>query len=628
MPRERFKSFAELGHVERSRRRKAAEQRMGSTLRTESGDGKLVVHAEVAAHADPAVVHHCRTIALDHMRRRLESRLPRKASRHRSFSHRSGEEACRAVRIRDGLGDHWAAQLERSPVAGQTIVTEVAVAHTAGRSPTITIEVVDRSAVPAGPMREYPAEMLATMAERMPLLQHGRRLSHEPIVVETTETMTSFQKMLLDPGRQMPLAVLSVPPEPESPSQLRRQWEALARTLTGLAVVWVLPPAMTYRLSDLVSKNLSVFLGAWRYYRPGFSHRSSWSDHPLLLMNRMADDRGLADVTAQFLRMAVEDRQRAGHRAPDVPGYERLASRAAQSARGPGRLLAILRKSIRRTPEIPAPAEYLTGQAGGIGTGQVLTDGGPGTASPVVAAVRESTPAPAGAWAPGAEGEPGAMLAAEPAPARRQPGSPEEAPLLRRKLRAATIKARTRGSRYEQARRRAEAAERERDEARKRAEQLAGLVRSLGGNPDADTPFPTDWEEFAPWCDESLTGWLTLGSAARRELSGADFEDIGLAAACLNWLARDYRDGRLRGGDPALHGRISDIEDGVYNLPCGGDSFDCSWEGRRHRVEWHIKRGANTRDPRRCLRIYYFWDEKTRQVVVASMPAHRRTGVT
>ena len=627
MPRERFKSFEELGRMEQSRRRRAAAQRMGAPLRTDSSSGKLVVHADIAAHADPAAVHQCRTIALDHMQERLESSLPRKASRHRSFSHRSGEDACRAVRVRDGLRDHWAAQLERSPGPGQTIVTEVAVAHSAGRSPTITVEVVDRSVVPAESMREYPAEMLATMAERMPLLQHGRRLSHEPVVVETAETMSSFQQMLLDPGRQMPLAVLSVPPEPESSDQLRRQWKALARTLTGLAIVWVLPPAMTYRLSELVTKNLSVFLGAWRYYRPGFSHQSRWSDHPLFLQNRMVDDQGLADVTAQFLRMAVEDRQRAGHRAPDVPGYERLAAQAAQSARGPGRLFAMLRKSIRRTPGVPVPAEYGTDQPGAVGTGQVLTDGGPGATPPVVA-VRESAPAPVEAWAPGDDGGSRAMPALVPAPARKQPVPPDEAPLLRRKLKAATVKARTRGSRFEQARRRAEAAERERDESRKRVEQLAGLVRSLGGNPDAATPFPTGWEEFAAWSDESLAGRLTLASAARRELSGAEFEDIGMAAACLNWLARDYRDGRLGGGDPALHGRISDIEDGVYNLPCGGDSFECSWEGRRHRVEWHIKRGANTRDPRRCLRIYYFWDEEARRVVVASMPAHRRTGVT
>ena len=627
MPRERFKSFEELGRAERSRRSRAAAARMGAPLGANGSGGKLVVHAEAAAHTDPAVVHQCRAIALDHMQARLESRLPRRASRHRSFSHRSGEEACRAVRVRDALGDHWAAQLERSPGAGQMIVTEVAVAHPAGRSPTITVEVVDRSVVPAEPMREYPAEMLATMSERMPLFQHGRRLSHEPVVVETAETMASFQQVLLDPGRRMPLAVLSVPPEPEDPEQLRRQWKALARALTGLAVVWVLPPAMTYRLSDLVTRNLSVFLGAWRYYRPGFSDTSPWSEHPLFLRNRMEHEQGVADVTAQFLRMAVEDRQRAGDGAHDLPGYGRLASRAAQSTRGPGWLFAMLRKSIRRTPDVPTAAEYGTGQTGAAGAGQVLTDGRPG-APPRVAAVKEPAPAPVGARAPCESGQPGHELTLDPAQPRRQPGSPDEARLLRRKLKAATVRARTRRSRYEQARRRAEVAERERDEARKRVGQLAGLVRSLGGDPDAATPFPTGWEEFATWCDESLAGRLALTSAARRELGGAEFEDIGLAAACLNWLSRDYRDGRLRGGDPALHGRIHGVQDAVYNLPCGGDSFDCSWEGRRQRVEWHIKRGANTRDPRRCLRIYYFWDEDARQVVVASMPAHKRTGLT
>jgi len=58
---------------------------------------------------------------------------------------------------------------------------------------------------------------------------------------------------------------------------------------------------------------------------------------------------------------------------------------------------------------------------------------------------------------------------------------------------------------------------------------------------------------------------------------------------------------------------------------CGGDSFECVWNGSRHTVDWHIKNGTGTRDPRRCLRIYYFWDDDARSVVVASMPAHRRT---
>ena len=102
---------------------------------------------------------------------------------------------------------------------------------------------------------------------------------------------------------------------------------------------------------------------------------------------------------------------------------------------------------------------------------------------------------------------------------------------------------------------------------------------------------------------------------------------MDLAARCLNWLAEEYRTGRLNGGNASLRGRIDGI-DGAFNVPCGRDSFEHFWDGRRHTVNWHIKRGANTRDPRRCLRIYYFWDEHARQVVVAAMPGHRKNALS
>jgi hypothetical protein len=67
------------------------------------------------------------------------------------------------------------------------------------------------------------------------------------------------------------------------------------------------------------------------------------------------------------------------------------------------------------------------------------------------------------------------------------------------------------------------------------------------------------------------------------------------------------------------------IEAGVKNTHCGSDEFDIEWQGRTQQVEWHIKNGGNTREPRRCLRIYYFWDDASQQAVIASMPAHRRS---
>ena len=508
------------------------------------GGSLLRVEAEVAPHADPSAAHECRRTTVDWLQDQMGTPLPRRATTHRSFSHTDRDSACRAVRIRDGRGDYWAAQLERSPHKGQVTVTEVVVAHPGGHSPLVRIEMVDRSVVPADPAGEYPADMLAEMAERVPLLLDGRTLSHTPIVVETADTMQGLHRMLVDPARKMPFAVVSVPPDVDDLEPLQRQWVTLARALTGLAIVWVLPPRMTYRLSDLVTKSLSVFLGAWRFYRPGFNHLADRIHHPLFLKNRMEDDRGTEEIRRQFLTMAVEERMRAGSDGQLAISYDDLAREEAASGHGPARLVGLLRDSMRS----------------------------------------------GSAEAPRAE--------AEDAPASAEDSREN---------------------------RRADEAERERDEALRRAAQLAELVRALGGNPDAVTPFPTAWEQFAPWCDENLEECVSLAGDVRRELSGAEFEDVALAARCVHWLAHDYREERLRGGDPHLHGRIHDIDEGVFNLPCEAECFVCKWGGQHHRVEWHLQCGADTRDPRRCLCISYFWDEETQRVVVASMPSHPKS---
>ncbi len=74
--------------------------------------------------------------------------------------------------------------------------------------------------------------------------------------------------------------------------------------------------------------------------------------------------------------------------------------------------------------------------------------------------------------------------------------------------------------------------------------------------------------------------------------------------------------------------RDEQIEEGIRNAPCGNDEFEVTWEGRTHSVDWHVKTGGNTRDPARCLRIYYFWEPSSKVIVIADMPAHRRTGAS
>jgi len=158
-----------------------------------------------------------------------------------------------------------------------------------------------------------------------------------------------------------------------------------------------------------------------------------------------------------------------------------------------------------------------------------------------------------------------------------------------------------------------------------RNQQLLAQIKARGGEPDADVNLPEDWNGFADWCDDVLSGRVILSGKARREVKSASFDEPQTAARCLLWLANEYRDSRLNGSTGDLR---KPLESGIQNDRVGGDSFEFKWNDRNVPVEWHIKNGGNTHDPRRCLRIYYFWDEGSQAVVIVTMPAHIRTSAT
>jgi hypothetical protein len=172
---------------------------------------------------------------------------------------------------------------------------------------------------------------------------------------------------------------------------------------------------------------------------------------------------------------------------------------------------------------------------------------------------------------------------------------------------------------------RAKEAERRLHYAQERVRTLETWFKERGQEPEREADFPASWPEFADWCDRMLVGSLALTPAARRSVKAARFTDPALVARCLVWLATDYRDRRLDGGG-ATDGPV--VAAGLRNEPCGADSFRFDFQGRKLEADWHIKTGGNTRDPERCLRIYYAWDETTQQIVVADLPGHRRTGAS
>lgn len=136
---------------------------------------------------------------------------------------------------------------------------------------------------------------------------------------------------------------------------------------------------------------------------------------------------------------------------------------------------------------------------------------------------------------------------------------------------------------------------------------------------------PAEWSEFEDWCEVALVGRVVLTGAAKRGCKKALYTDVEQVARCLLWLANECPKRFLEGGGSL---RDETIEDGIRNAPCGKDEFTFNWQGQRLSANWHVKTGGNTRSPENCLRVYYAWDERTQQIVVADMPAHRRSGAT
>lgn len=155
--------------------------------------------------------------------------------------------------------------------------------------------------------------------------------------------------------------------------------------------------------------------------------------------------------------------------------------------------------------------------------------------------------------------------------------------------------------------------------------QLKDALAVGGATPTSEPPMPQEWSEFSDWLDQTYPDKVVLTPSARRLVRSPEFEDVSLVARTIVWLATVQHERRIKGGGPL---RDEYIESGILNAPCGGDTYNTNWKGRSYEVDYHIKNGGNGRDPKRCLRIYYFWEPELQQTVIDALPAHRKTGMS
>ena len=159
----------------------------------------------------------------------------------------------------------------------------------------------------------------------------------------------------------------------------------------------------------------------------------------------------------------------------------------------------------------------------------------------------------------------------------------------------------------------------------------AHLIRQNGENLDAEILLPNNYKVMGDWVKEHLSGRLVLLPRAERAASKAVYSEVDMVYRALLILANEYRDSRMgTGTDTAFREALAKYgmnfsgsidksragqEGGAYfvNYPIGSS--------QKSFLQFHIVKGTAHED-RFCMRIYFFWDDDTNQVVVGWLPSH------
>ena len=159
----------------------------------------------------------------------------------------------------------------------------------------------------------------------------------------------------------------------------------------------------------------------------------------------------------------------------------------------------------------------------------------------------------------------------------------------------------------------------------------AHLIRQSGESPDKEIPIPNNYKVMGEWVKEHLAGRLVLLPRAERAASKAEYTEVGMVYRALLILANEYRDSRMgTGTDKAFRDALAqygmDFSGSIDKCRAGqeGEAYYVNYPigtAQRAFLQFHIVRGT-AHENRYCMRIYFFWDEDTNQVVVGWLPSH------
>ncbi len=168
---------------------------------------------------------------------------------------------------------------------------------------------------------------------------------------------------------------------------------------------------------------------------------------------------------------------------------------------------------------------------------------------------------------------------------------------------------------------------------RERISYLEKKIRA--SNIQTKLQYPKTFDCISEWIAKHFASRIVMTGRSLRAVKSSPFESPETVYKSIQILAERYRDMRLGKLDQAtLTKELDDLQlavrDTFHGAGAGkfGDTYFVNYSGQKKELNLHLKTKSNTRDPKRCLRIYFFWDDETKQIVIGHLTTHLATDVT
>ncbi|WP_420008800.1 hypothetical protein [Xanthomonas sacchari] len=172
-----------------------------------------------------------------------------------------------------------------------------------------------------------------------------------------------------------------------------------------------------------------------------------------------------------------------------------------------------------------------------------------------------------------------------------------------------------------------------------KVDSLSSALAKSGAEIEQDVDFPDRLDEMSDWAEKYFSDRLVITAKAVRAAKKSVYEDVGHLYKCLQLLAVEYCDMRRSGLGDAYRARSSELRVEVSDAGVSAanhrykQQYEFSYNGGYEIADLHLcpAKGTAERgsvDPRRSYRIYFYWDEELKMVVIASLPGHLNTTLT